>query len=497
MRTRAKRACLHGVALVISTALALGLCGGLRADTTVPVYYGALDGVQLASWGSGSVEESTEQPAFSVQEGSKVLKVTADGLYAGARLDLAQPVSLTPFLANPDGSYVELYVKTVERQPEQPTGAYPTSAYGTSGMYGPPGYGPSSGYGPPGYGPPGYPPGYGGYGEDMELDTEEEGGPRPGYGPPGYGPPGYPPGYGQPGGMGGYPPGYGQPGGPGGYPPGYGQPGGPGGYPPGYGQPGGPGGYPPGYGQPGGMGGYPPGYGGPGGYYRDYEEEDEGGYGYGYGYGYDEEDEGGYGYGYGYDEEDMGGYGYGYGMQQPMMAPEPPKNIERVQVFLVSDSGTVATPATKVSDDFADARGWVRLDIPFSEMGVAGDLEGAQIRRIAITGDADYYFYVGAVQLIQEDEPLRAGITGPTEVKAGQEVTFRAAPQQAGVQARYAWDFVDWDGITEDNLGEEVTWTFELPEDRDVEYFKVTLTVTDPTANRAPRRATHSLRVTK
>ena len=129
-----------------------------------------------------------------------------------------------------------------------------------------------------------------------------------------------------------------------------------------------------------------------------------------------------------------------------MLPPEPPKNIEHVQVILVGQNGTVVTPSTSVSADFADANGWVRVDIPFSEMAVAGDLEGDKIQRIAITGDADWHFFVGAVQLIQEDEPLTAGITGPQEVKADQEVTFRAPAQQGGVRAGTRGTSTTWTG---------------------------------------------------
>ena len=42
-----------------------------------------------------------------------------------------------------------------------------------------------------------------------------------------------------------------------------------------------------------------------------------------------------------------------------------------------------------------------------------------------------------------------------------------------------------------------MTWTFNVAEDREVEFYKITMTVTDPTANKVPRRATHSVRVTK
>jgi len=528
MRMPARRVCVQGAALVISTALAAAFCGALVADTVADVYHGALAGVKLASWGDGSVEESTTEPAFSVQEGAKVLKVTADGLYAGGRLDLLRPIDITAFQKNPQGAYVELYVKTVERPLVMPTPGMATSGYGVPPGYPPSGYGPS-GYGPPGYGgpagttgeggappsgygaPPGYPPGYRGpssgyppgYGQPPGGYSQPPGYP-PGYGQPpgGYSqPPGYPPGYGQP--SPGYPPGYGQPPGgsqPPGYPPGYGQPSP--GYPPGYGQPPGgysqaPPGYPPGYGGP--TSGYPPGYGQPpGGTGQPPGYGQPPAYGPGYGQyppGYGEEGEGGYGYGYGEEGYPPGygeqGYGYGYGAAA-LYTAAPPKNIENVQVLLVGDTGTIATPATKVSQDLKDSKGWVRLDIPFSEMSWAGDTGMTQIKRIAITGDADFYFFVGAIQLIQEDQPLAAEITGPQGAKVGEEVSLRAKAQQAGIEGRYAWDYDDLNGITEDDLGETVTHKFT-----EAGYYTITLTVTDPTTNKVPRRATHSLRVIK
>jgi hypothetical protein len=248
----------------------------------------------------------------------------------------------------------------------------------------------------------------------------------PGY--PGYGASGYP-GYGTPG----YP-GYGTPG----YPPGYGSEETPspdypaGTMPPGYGESGYPGSYPGGYGMPTSPYGTP-----------------------------------------------------------PTVPTQPAKAIERIRVMLVADAATLSTPATKIQSDWADARGWIRVSVPFGDMSVAGDPAAiAKVKRVVVSGDSKGTMYVGSLRLLQEDRPLVAAITGPTQAKVGQEATFNAAPEPAGVDARFAWDMDDLDGIQEDMLGEAIVWKFA-----EAGYYRITLTVT--AGNQVPRRATHAVLVTE
>ncbi len=99
---------------------------------------------------------------------------------------------------------------------------------------------------------------------------------------------------------------------------------------------------------------------------------------------------------------------------------------------------------------------------------------------------------MGRVQLVAEDQPLKADAGGKRVVKVGEEVTFTAAEQEGGIPARYSWDFDDWDGIAEDALGRTATWKFE-----EAGFYVVTLTVTDPGKTKVPRIAHVHVRVTE
>ncbi|MGC8862789.1 MAG: PKD domain-containing protein [Armatimonadota bacterium] len=65
------------------------------ADRELYIYSGAplaQSGISVGSWGSGKAAESAD--SNRVLAGSRSIKITTQGLYAGARIDFAQPVAL-------------------------------------------------------------------------------------------------------------------------------------------------------------------------------------------------------------------------------------------------------------------------------------------------------------------------------------------------------------------------------------------------------------------
>ena len=80
--------------------LVAALVGALSAqagpsDREVYIYRGtplAQSGISVGSWGSGKAVESAD--STRVLSGSRSIKITTQGLYAGGRLDFAQPVTL-------------------------------------------------------------------------------------------------------------------------------------------------------------------------------------------------------------------------------------------------------------------------------------------------------------------------------------------------------------------------------------------------------------------
>lgn len=168
---------------------------------------------------------------------------------------------------------------------------------------------------------------------------------------------------------------------------------------------------------------------------------------------------------------------------------EVPRKIRHLRALLVTDKGLIDSGLVEVSDflalnpELSDNQGWVRLIIPLSEFKPLQDRAESSLQHIALFGDTKGQFYVGAMRLVQEDQPLRADAGPDRVVKKGQEVTFSAASQPQGAKARYAWDFDDLvGGIQEDALGQRVTYKFD-----EEGFYKVTLTVTDPDGKRLPR----------
>ncbi|MEN6644543.1 MAG: PKD domain-containing protein [Armatimonadia bacterium] len=171
---------------------------------------------------------------------------------------------------------------------------------------------------------------------------------------------------------------------------------------------------------------------------------------------------------------------------------EAPPIISKIRVVLVTDKGQVSSPLVPIDVTQEIGDGWYRMAIPFARFAGPGAQPDALLKRVAVFGDIEDYFWVGRLQLVSEDAPLKADAGEKRTVKAKQEVTFTAADQDNGAPARYLWDFDDWDGITEDMSGRTVNWKFMEPG-----FYTVTLTVTDPGNTKVPQVAHVDVLVTK
>ncbi len=416
------------VALLLAAVVSL-------ADQKVMIYDGSSSYCRLGPWGNGIAKPADRGVTF-LSKGAA--QVTTRGYYEGARFDLVKTFELGPFLESPSNSYLVLIVQA--EAPRTGRGGGGPDGMGPGGM-GPGGMGPG-GMGPGGMGPGGMGPG------GMGPGGMGPGGMGPGgMGPGGMGPGGMGPGGMGPGGMG--PGGMGPGGmGPGGMGPGGMGPGGmgPGGMGPGGMGPGGmgPGGMGPGGMGPGGMG---PGGMGPGGM-------GPGGMG-----------PGGMG---------PGGMGPGGGSGRMGSVVTPP--VSKVRAVIVTDKGLIDCGAADIDPDAIEAEGWSRIVIPADRFRGTGKAADARVLRIALFGDVTGTFYVGRAWMAQEDVSLVAD-PGPTRrrVRVGEDVSFEAAEQPAGVKSRYVWDFDDVDGIAEDAIGPTSSWRFD-----EEGLYVVTLSVTDP-----------------
>ncbi len=169
-----------------------------------------------------------------------------------------------------------------------------------------------------------------------------------------------------------------------------------------------------------------------------------------------------------------GGMGPGGGSGRMGSVVTPP--VSKVRAVIVTDKGLIDCGAADIDPDAIEAEGWSRIVIPADRFRGTGKAADARVLRIALFGDVTGTFYVGRAWMAQEDVSLVAD-PGPTRrrVRVGEDVSFEAAEQPAGVKSRYVWDFDDVDGIAEDAIGPTSSWRFD-----EEGLYVVTLSVTDP-----------------
>ena len=172
----------------------------------------------------------------------------------------------------------------------------------------------------------------------------------------------------------------------------------------------------------------------------------------------------------------------GGGPVTPTKPPAPPPEVKQLRVLLVTDQGELDSGPVALADCSEVVEGWLRVVIPVSAFRSTKKIESGNLEQIAVFGDVEEYFFIGQLQIGQEDQPLVADAGENKTVRADREVTFTAKEQAAGVRATYTWDFDNIDGIQENGYGTESKWTFITPG-----YYTVTLTVTDPASGKVPR----------
>ncbi len=414
--------------LFVAVASGLALAQGGRGGGTISTTLFAGETGDVVPASWGSGK--AEVSSENVLIGTRSLKITTQGLYQGARLDFKRPIDLSRAFASPS-AYLRLQLHFVPGQNVPAAGGGANS--GSGGGYA----GGGSGY--PGGGKGG-----------------RSGGGRAG----GSGGSGYPGGGG--GGQGGRS-GGGRPGGSGGLGEGGGRPGGSGGggYP-GGGRPGGSGGSGQGSGYPGGGGGYPGGGGG------------------------------------GYPGGGQLGGGGGFGEGETVVSP-----FERMRFLLIMADGTryeltrpVSLPPTE------DETAYVPLSFPVAAAlkkgggvkasGPAPAGPGAQLAQLAIFGDKYQQFYLGEITVVTDDTEIAVEPLDEQTATINDALTFTGDAQGGASTLKYSWDFDAKDGVQEDKVGQNVSYTF-----RKAGKYKVTLTVSDVDGLKKPATTTVELDVTE
>ncbi|MDH7601249.1 MAG: PKD domain-containing protein [Armatimonadota bacterium] len=125
------------LAVLLITVALLACVPGVNAQTAdreVYIYRGApiaQSGITLGSWGSGQAVEYSD--STRVLTGSKSIKITTQGLYAGARIDFAQPVTLFSDGIDPSRYIVFAFyfddVQTIDPAAQNPVYSYEVEPY--------------------------------------------------------------------------------------------------------------------------------------------------------------------------------------------------------------------------------------------------------------------------------------------------------------------------------------------------------------------------------
>ncbi len=123
--------CLLAVAAVLICAAGVS---GQTTEREIYIYRGApvaQSGISLGGWGSGQAIESSD--STRVLTGSKSIKITTQGLYAGGRIDFAQPVTLFSDGIDPSRYILFVFyfedVQTIDPAAQNPVYSYEVEPY--------------------------------------------------------------------------------------------------------------------------------------------------------------------------------------------------------------------------------------------------------------------------------------------------------------------------------------------------------------------------------
>ena len=166
--------------------------------------------------------------------------------------------------------------------------------------------------------------------------------------------------------------------------------------------------------------------------------------------------------------------------QVTRIAEAPPTPPQAVRVVLVTDKGELATEGLALGEGVGEARGWVRIDVPLTELKGNKEALQGRIQRVVIAGDRPGTFYVGQVGIVIDEQPLETevnidvGLKGVAETRRTVVGEMKLTGASVREQVRVSWDFDARDGIQEDAEGRRVRFSFSEAGD-----YMVTVTVAD------------------
>jgi hypothetical protein len=156
--------------------------------------------------------------------------------------------------------------------------------------------------------------------------------------------------------------------------------------------------------------------------------------------------------------------------------PFKPK-IKQIRMIITTTDGKKSEAYIPIgtSQSAANALGWRCLSIPLQAIN-GFDRTNKVIQAIALSTDTVATMYLGAIDVVTDDTPIRGEINNVTKLNLAldDEVTLTASGEGGSSVLVYNWDFDDTDGIQIDDEGTAIKHKFRKPGK-----FNVTLTISD------------------
>ena len=132
---------------------------------------------------------------------------------------------------------------------------------------------------------------------------------------------------------------------------------------------------------------------------------------------------------------------------------------------------------------------WLSIGIPLSLLKFADP--NSPLAGITIGGDGPSTFYIGQINLVDDNSPITCS-AGPTQdVASGDDLTVTARAQGGASMLTYSWDFDASDGIIDEADGATATHSYS----KGNKDYTVTLTVSDLDGIKKPCTSTTKIKV--
>lgn len=147
------------------------------------------------------------------------------------------------------------------------------------------------------------------------------------------------------------------------------------------------------------------------------------------------------------------------------------------------------TPWPKAFEDPDSA--WLSVSVPLSLLKFGSGQGDSPLASLTVGGDGPSTFYIGQMNLVDDNAPITCSAGPAQDVAAGDDVTFTARAEGGASMLTYSWDFDSSDGIIDEADGAVVTHKY----DKGSKDYTATLTVSDLDGIKKPCTSTVKIKV--